>query len=81
MDFNKKMTRAGGISVPAALRRDYGMEAGDKFNVSVNDEGSIVMKRTEGNCIFCGSSDNVKMYQGRYLCRKCTLELLKLREA
>lgn len=74
------MTRAGGISVPAALRRDYGFDAGDRFNVSVDDGGRIVMKRTDGHCLFCESKENIKIYNGRYICRKCALELLKVWE-
>lgn len=77
MMYNKKMNRAGAISVPAALRRDYGMEAGDKFNISVNNEGSLIMKPIEGNCIFCSSDENIKIFQGRHLCRKCVLEAMK----
>lgn len=75
MEYNKKMTRAGGISIPAALRRDYGMEAGDGYNISMGKEGEIILKRTAGACMFCRSDEELKTYKGRMICRTCAREI------
>ena len=71
MEHNKKVNRAGGVSIPASLRREYGIEPGEKVNVSVNDQGVIELKRIEGACIFCQANENLKQYKGRYVCNEC----------
>ena len=71
MEHNKKINRAGGISIPAPIRREYGIEAGEKVNISVNDQGVIELKRIEGACVFCQSNEDLKFYRGRYICGKC----------
>lgn len=81
MEYNKKMTRAGGISIPAALRRDYGLQAGDRYNISIGKEGAIVLKPTAGSCMYCQSDKELAIYAGRQICRKCALEVLKAWEA
>lgn len=48
MEHNKKINRSGAVSLPAALRREYGIEAGEKVNINVNAEGVIEIKRIEG---------------------------------
>lgn len=78
MEHNKKITRAGGIAIPASMRREYGIEAGEKVNVSVNDQGVIEVKRIEGACLFCQANENLKQHQGRYLCDKCLAVLREL---
>lgn len=71
MEHNKKITRAGGVSLPAPLRREYGIEPGEKVNVSVNAAGVIELKRIEGSCLFCHSDEELKLYEGRHICHKC----------
>lgn len=71
MEHNKKISRAGAVSIPASLRRVYGIEAGEKVNINVNAQGVIELKRIEGSCIFCQTNEDLKLYQGRYICGKC----------
>ncbi len=71
MEHNKKINRAGGVAIPASLRRDYGIETGERINISVNDQGVIELKRIEGTCVFCKATENLQQYQGRYICQDC----------
>lgn len=71
MEFNKKMNRAGGVTLPSALRRQYGFATGEKFSVSVNDAGDVVLKRTEGQCLFCQAEQGLINFQGRFVCGSC----------
>lgn len=71
MEHNKKINRSGAISLPAALRREYGIESGEKVNINVNAEGVIEIKRIEGACVFCHSDQGLKKHEGRYICDKC----------
>nr|WP_240472961.1 AbrB/MazE/SpoVT family DNA-binding domain-containing protein [Paenibacillus sanguinis] len=71
MKFDKKMNRSGGVTLPSALRREYGLAAGEKFQVSVNQHGDVVLKRTEGQCLFCQADQDLIPYLGRLVCRSC----------
>lgn len=75
MDFNKKISKKGGVSIPAALRRAYGIEGGEKVNIRVTAGGEIILKRTVGACVFCGESDDLKVLNGRQVCVVCRAKL------
>lgn len=71
MQFNKKMSKAGSITLPAALRRTLGIEAGEKFSVNLQENGSVLLKRSQGSCIFCKSEDALISHNGRLVCQTC----------
>lgn len=72
MEFNKKLNKHGAVSLPVALRRDFGIEPGTKFNISVNpSNGSVILKQIEGACLFCGSDQGLTVFQGRHICQGC----------
>lgn len=71
MKFNKKMSKSGSVTIPAALRRELGIDQGEKFSISVNENGSLTLNRTQGSCIFCKSEGNLITYRGRYVCKSC----------
>lgn len=74
---NKKINKSGGVTIPASMRRDYGIEAGDKVSLDVNfKNGDIILHRNEGSCMFCGKED-VILYKGRYICRDCIADMKK----
>lgn len=71
MQFKKKINKSGSITIPAAMRRDYGIQGGERFSIGVNDNGVIVLKRVQGECIFCNSDDNLIAHAGRFVCSSC----------
>ncbi|KYG90331.1 AbrB family transcriptional regulator [[Bacillus] sp. KCTC 13219] len=71
MQFNKKMSKAGSITLPAALRRAIGVEAGEKFGIHLQEDGSVLLKRTQGNCLLCNAEDNLFTHNGRLVCKPC----------
>lgn len=71
-EFNKKISKSGAITLPAALRRDYGLTDGERFKIVVDGEdGSILLQRTEGSCLFCGCDKELIVYMGRFVCADC----------
>ena len=78
MEHNKKISRAGTVSRPASLRREYGIEPGEKVNISVNAKGVIEVTRIEGACVFCRNNDDLVNYAGRYICAACLQEVRRL---
>lgn len=77
MDYNKKISRSGAITLPAALRREYGIEPGEQVNISVDEFGKLVVKRVTGCCMLCRNDQDLKVYNGRFICAEC---INKLRE-
>ncbi|MDU5141082.1 MAG: AbrB/MazE/SpoVT family DNA-binding domain-containing protein [Paenibacillus dendritiformis] len=72
MKFNKRLSRGGGITLPAAIRRQYGLEAGEKFGITVNDEdGTIMLQRSQGQCLFCQNDKKLIVFHGRFVCAEC----------
>lgn len=68
---NKKITRSGSITIPAELRRDYGIQPGEHVSLDIDMSGRIVIGRDNGACIFCGTDKDLVIYRGRYVCRDC----------
>lgn len=78
MQFNKKINKAGSLTIPSALRRELGIEPGARFKVDSKEDGSIVLTRTQGECIFCKSDVGLTVHMGRCVCKKC-IEILNER--
>lgn len=75
MQFNKKVSKAGAVTLPAALRRAVGIDSGEKFSINLQEDGSILLKRTQGNCVFCESENNLIAHKGRLICSTCIKEM------
>lgn len=67
----KKITRGGSITIPSDLRRELGIQGGEKVKIEVQDNGDITLSRVIGNCIMCGSNDELIKLDGKYICKKC----------
>lgn len=66
----RKVDELGRVVIPIELRRTLGIEVKDALEIYVDGE-KIVLKKYEPACIFCGSADNVKQFNGRIVCRNC----------
>lgn len=76
MEFNKKLNRSGGITLPAAIRREFGIEGGEKFGITIdNEDGTIILRRTEGHCLFCQSDKKLIVFHGRFVCAECVQQM------
>jgi transcriptional pleiotropic regulator of transition state genes len=71
-DFNKKISKSGAITLPAAMRREYGLTDSERFKIVVNEgDGTILLQRTQGSCLFDGSEQNLIVFGGRFICAAC----------
>ena len=59
----------------------------EKFNIVEKDPieiyvdgSSIVLKKFEPNCIFCGNTKNLFEYQGKLICKDCSKKIGNLKE-
>lgn len=74
-DAERKVTKQGGITIPAYIRRDQDIAHGDKFKIYVLSNGDLHLEKITGRCTRCG---NVAYYQtagGRFLCEACRKEM------
>ena len=70
----RQLDSLGRIVLPIELRRTMDIAVKDMVEIFV-DGDSIVLKKFQLSCIFCGSSDNVVTYKGKMICRACREEL------
>lgn len=64
----------GRVTLPIELRRTLEITEKDSLEIFV-DGDSIVLKKYEPACIFCGNAQDVSVYKGRNICRDCIAEL------
>lgn len=74
----KRIGKSGGVTIPANLRRELGVAGGEKVNISVANDGSIIIKRIEGNCLLCGSYEGLTIFNKKPICRSCIEKIKKL---
>ena len=73
----RRVDELGRIVLPIELRRTLEIEERDALEVYV-DGASIVLKKYQPSCVFCGEADNVTMVKGKYICKDCLKELKRL---
>ncbi len=72
----RKVDELGRIVLPIELRRTLDIAEKDALEIYV-DESSIILKKYEPSCIFCGDSKDVFLFKGKNICPKCLEELNK----
>ncbi len=73
----RKVDELGRIVLPIELRRTLNINIKDPIEIYV-DEDSVVLKKYEPACIFCGNANNVKNINGKNVCQNCIDELKNL---
>lgn len=67
----------GRMVIPSELREKFGVKDGKgAFEIFV-DGDSIILKKYEPTCIFCGNNKNITVFKGRNVCKKCIKEIGK----
>lgn len=70
----RKVDELGRIVLPIELRRTLDIAEKDAIEIYVDGE-SIILKKYEPTCIFCGDGRNVENYRGKNICANCMKEL------
>jgi AbrB family transcriptional regulator, transcriptional pleiotropic regulator of transition state genes len=73
----RKVDNLGRIVLPIELRRNLDIDLKDPLEIYV-DGDSIILKKYEPACIFCGNAKNVKDIHGKIVCQDCLNEMKKL---
>lgn len=67
----RKIDDFGRIVLPKELRRTFDMKTGDFLEIYTDKDNTIILKKYFKDCIFCGSDENLKTYEGKVICQKC----------
>ena len=73
----RKVDELGRIVLPIELRRT--LEIAERDSLEIYVEGStIILKKYEPACVFCGDARDVLSFKGRNVCRSCLESMRKL---
>lgn len=70
----RKIDGLGRIVIPMEIRNKLDISENDPLEIHVEGT-SIVLKKYEPDCTFCGSSKNVVEFKDKIVCEKCLKEL------
>ena len=73
----RKVDELGRIVLPIELRRTMDIAEKDAIEIYV-DGSSIILRKYEPTCIFCGDAKNIINYRGKNICPNCLKEMKKL---
>lgn len=75
----RRMDELGRVVIPIELRNKLKIVEKDPMEIFV-DGSSIVLKKFEENCVFCGSTRDVIDYKGKLICSKCMKNISAMNE-
>ena len=72
----RRVDELGRVVIPIELRNKFGITEKDPMEIYV-DGSSIILKKYEPNCIFCGSSKKLIDFQDKLIYEKCAEKISK----
>ena len=73
----RNLDELGRIVIPMEIRNKLGIAPKDKMEIYV-DGKSIILKKDELNCIFCGKQLKLLEYNGKFICNNCLNKLTSM---
>lgn len=72
----RKVDELGRIVLPIELRRTLDIAERDPLEIYVEGT-SIILRKHQCTCVFCGSSKQITEFKDKYICAACLKELSK----
>ena len=73
----RRVDELGRVVIPIEIRNQFNIAVKDQIEIFV-DGSSIILRKFEPNCIFCGNSKNLSSYKDKLICLKCLKKLSEL---
>ena len=73
----RKVDELGRVVIPIELRNKLHIVERDPIEIFV-DGSSIVLRKYEPNCVFCGSTKGLSPYKDKLVCKKCANQITDL---
>ena len=70
----RKVDELGRVVIPIELRRTYNINEKDALEIYVDGE-SIILKKYEPACVFCGNAKDIKNFGGKNICPECSKKI------
>ena len=67
----RRVDELGRVVIPIELRNKFDIKEKDPIEIYV-DGSSIVLKKFEPNCVFCGSTKKLIQFKDTLICSKCS---------
>ena len=74
----RRVDELGRVVIPIEIRNKFDIFERDQIEIFV-DGSSIILKKFEPNCIFCGNTENLLKYKDKMVCEKCSKEIFQLK--
>lgn len=75
----RRMDELGRVVIPIEIRNQFNIAEKDPIEIYV-DGSSIVLKKFEPNCIFCGNTKNLLTYNDKLICENCSKKIGNLKQ-
>ncbi len=66
----RRIDSVGRFVLPIELRRTLQIEENDSLEIFVEDN-TIVLKKYQPACIFCGNARDIALYKSKNICAEC----------
>ena len=74
----RKVDELGRVVIPIEIRNKFNIVEKDPIEIYV-DGSSIILKKFEPNCIFCGNTKDLVSYKDKLVCPKCAKQISDLK--
>jgi len=75
----RRVDELGRVVIPIEIRNQFNIVEKDPIEIYVNGS-SIVLKKFQPNCIFCGNTQDLLSYQDKLICSDCAKKIGTLKE-
>lgn len=76
----RKIDELGRIVLPIETRKILGINTKDPVEIYM-DNDSIILRKYEPACMFCGSADDTIRFNGKLICKNCYEKMGELIES
>ena len=73
----RRVDELGRVVIPIEIRNQFNIVEKDPIEIFVNGS-SIVLKKYEPNCIFCGNNKDLLSYNDKLICTECANKIASL---
>ena len=75
----RRVDELGRVVIPIEIRNQFNIVEKDPIEIYV-EGSSIILKKFEPNCIFCGSTENLYNFNDKLICENCSKKIGKLKK-
>lgn len=74
----RKVDELGRIVIPIELRRTLMIAEKDALEIFVEGD-TVILKKYEPACVFCGQAKDIQNIMGKNVCPECIHEIIKIK--